>query len=861
MSSSQISIEDIHQLIEKALSLRTEDPGQSTEFLERALQLSNESYYETGTALALKEIGANRYQQKKVKDAVKSISEALKIFEKNSDRKEIISCNELLGKILYESHDYYQALDYLLKNAALQKEENTGGGLGETHNKIGEIYKSIREYKKAIEQHEKALQIFNTLSVKEEISRTHFYIGNCYNWADELDVAFNHLDKSLKIAEELQSPALKVLPLGSLGILFTKYKDFDKSRNFFFRAIDNANLTGDKFAKADLLKSLGNLFIQKKEYEKAEKVLKEALLLSQEIHIKFPANYVHLFLSDLYEKTGEYEKALIHYKSYDVISKEISSDELNLRLNSLQLKYDIDDLNREKQIAEQTIRLKDEFLARLSHDILTPVNEIIGTLDLCSESKMTSDQKDYLDIIKLSSFSILNKFNNIIDYSLIRQQQLPLKEEEIQLKELFSGLVKLIRIRIRGKKIDFRFNYDDGLPESIYSDASKLNRIFLNIIDNAIRFTRSGSVETEVKLLESTDGQSNVLLRISDTGDGIPEDRLIQALEADKSSFLPGNDLSQGTGLGLIVTKHLVERLHGTISINSRVNSGTVVKIEFPFKTPKRPAAAGGKRKAKTAGAVIPQQVHILLVDDNKVNQFLGKKILEKLGFHADVAGSGEAALLKLKSNPFNLVLMDVEMPGINGYQLTQMIRTTLPFPLSQIPVVALTAYASAHEKEKAFEAGMNDYVTKPYNPPELHSVILKLISSTSADQGAHNKKEHKTIAPSITQTMHQLRALLSGDENDFKNLVEMVMSQIPVALVIMHQQISAQSWNELYHSAQKLKSTLKLFKIESLVASVSVIEENARQKRNLDSIEEVFELLQEDCESLISQLKDFMNE
>lgn len=854
LSSNPIISEDVLQLIEKAVSLRNQDINQSDDFLERALHISTEIDYQIGVALSLQEKGHNFYLRKKIKEAVKKISEANKIFTKLSLTNHLIVSNELLARILFDSGDYSQALGCYLQNLIFLKGKNDQLTLANTHNKTGEIYKNVHKYKKAIEQHEKALQIFSSLTNKEELSRTNFYIGNCYNWADELDIAFNYLDTSLKIADELNQPELKMLPLGSLGILFTKYKNFDKARDFFFRAIDNANLADNRFIKADLMKSLGNLFIQKKEYDKAEKILLDALLLCNDLSVKFPVNFIHLFLSDLYEKKGEFEKALFHYKQFDSVSKEISNDELNLKLSSLQLKYDMEELNREKAIAERTIVMKDEFLANLSHDILSPVNEMIGTIDLFSESKLTSEQKKLLSILRLSSFSILNTFNNIIDYTSIQQNQLDLKEEDIHLKTFLGEMVKMIQHKAAEKKIEFRFSYDDKLPEVILSDSSRLGRVFLNVIDNALKFTSAGTIEAEFMLLEDHE-HPTMLLKVADTGKGMSDENLIQVLEPAKNKSGNSPDQNPGTGIGLFVTKSLVERMKGTISLNSRLNAGTVVKIELPLKLPSL-TITGGKRKTRLPDTIAPSEIKILLIDDNKVNQFLGKKILEKLGFQSDTAGSGEAALLKLKSMPFDLILMDVEMPGINGYELTEMIRNTMPSPLSKIPIVALTAYASVHEREKALRYGMNDYVTKPYNPPELNNVILKLIKNNPADKITLPPSSSDASSVEIDEKLNQLKALLSGDENDFKNLVEMVVSQIPLTLDVMKNLISDKNWDELFQAAQRLKSTLKLFKSGNLTDSIKVIEENTRQRKNLDSIEEVFELLQRDCARLISQLQ-----
>jgi CheY-like chemotaxis protein len=319
------------------------------------------------------------------------------------------------------------------------------------------------------------------------------------------------------------------------------------------------------------------------------------------------------------------------------------------------------------------------------------------------------------------------------------------------------------------------------------------------------------------------------------------------------------NRLTEGTGLGLAIVKQLVDMLKGTITVNSKLKEGSAFILELKYKS---------VEMVSTGAAIENHQIHLrdlteislLLVEDNKVNQFLGKQILSKLGFKVKIAGNGKEALDLLNKDHFDLILMDVNMPVMNGYDLTQMIRSHVAAPKNKIPIVALTAYASANEKEKAMALGMNDYVTKPYSPQELLHVIIKQLNLKKPLQ---EKAAEKNIQPEQIQIasddfIGRLRKVISGNEADLKKMLDMYMEQIPQINSLIKSAITKKNWDEVYQQSHKLKSSVKVLELSRMSELISMIEEYSKAKENTELISALFEAFKKECSTVMKKMQEY---
>lgn len=827
------------KLMDKALSLLNKESAQAIEYFDRAVELAKVEFDEENLFPVLSEISSYFIQLKEFKRALPVIAELDRISERSGKAEQKIQVHDIYAHVHFLTGNYQNAIEHrsiILEMAESIKDKNI---IAEAHNKIGELYKFHTNYSKAIEHHRKALEIFEKQNNLKQLSRTHFFIGNCYNWINELELSEMHLNSALELAEQSGDPKLKPHPMGSLAILLNKKKDYVKALDYFHQSLGLAKIFNDTDLRVNLKKSFGKLYIDLGQYDQAIEVLQNALELGKEHGTIYPINLIHGFLSEAFEKVGDFENALYHHKQYLELCRKISNEQIALKISELELRSEINKVKQEKEIAEKSNLIKDRFISGISHELRTPLNGIFGMLELLSQTYLTPEQAEYIKTIRFSSSNLLSIINDLIDYSQINQGQFALNTITFRLKDKLAEIVSENISRASDKKINLLLKLDDDLPMTVTGDAQRLSQILNNLIINGIKFTDKGSVIVDAKRSDNKKERSRIVFSISDTGCGIKPELIPFAFESYAYPELLKHPQS-GAGLGLSIVKSLVEKQGGTIAISSIPEQGTVVTVEMEYDY----AAEAETKKYKNAAGSFPEkekQLKILLVEDNKVNQFLGKQLLSKLNCKVTLAGDAEDALKKIKSQPFDLVLMDVQLPGMNGYELTRFIRTELKAPLNTIPIIALTAYASDHEMENALRAGMNDYLTKPYNPSELMAAIRKVIKA--------EKFEMKGILASLNQRM-------GGSIKDVIELAEMILKQAPQLCSKLEKAAQQEKWKNLADHAHKLKSTVGLFGDSSLMNSISELEEQANEITDVAQLPEKVSRFNNEMQTAMEQLK-----
>lgn len=375
-----------------------------------------------------------------------------------------------------------------------------------------------------------------------------------------------------------------------------------------------------------------------------------------------------------------------------------------------------------KEKAENSERSKELFLANMSHEIRTPMNAIMGFATLLTDSKLTKEQEEWVHAIKYSSDNLLHIINDILDFSKIEAGKLELEEKHINLGDVVQSSVSMFRTKAKEKKIGLDYTMDPAIPNIVSGDAIRLNQVLLNLLSNAIKFTDKGQIKLEVKRMKRADSSIWVEFSISDTGIGIPSEQLSSLFESFTQASKEIANKYGGTGLGLAITKRLVELQGGTIQAVSIDKQGSCFTFNLPFGEVKDferhiEAASSAVDFSKVAGK------RVLLVEDNALNQQLAKLVLGKWKIDISIAENGKVAVEMLEKENYDLILMDIQMPEMDGYAATAYIRATLQ---NKIPIIAMTAHALTDEKEKCLKAGMNDYVSKPFSPQELLGKINK---------------------------------------------------------------------------------------------------------------------------------------
>jgi PAS domain S-box-containing protein len=379
--------------------------------------------------------------------------------------------------------------------------------------------------------------------------------------------------------------------------------------------------------------------------------------------------------------------------------------------------------------SEAANRAKSEFLANMSHEIRTPLNGVLGMLQLIETTGLDAEQREYVQTAITSSTRLTRLLSDILDISRIESGRLALSETDFEVSDLKGSVLELFAPMARKKNLNLVFRLDPGVPRRLIGDETRLRQILFNLVGNAMKFTQRGEVSVEIsQLLPRSASERRVLLCVNDTGPGIPENRLKDIFEPFvqvDGSYVREH---QGAGLGLSIVRRLVRMMRGNLSLDSTLGEGTSICVSLPLRVPQTRTSTA--QSGRTEDCVLPA-CRILLAEDDEVNLWAGRKILEKLGHRVTPAANGREVLDLLARQDFDLIFMDIQMPVMDGVEATRAIRQDeLLGAKSAIPIIAMTAYAMTGDREVFLRAGMNDYLSKPVQMDGIRQVIARVLGS-----------------------------------------------------------------------------------------------------------------------------------
>ncbi len=393
----------------------------------------------------------------------------------------------------------------------------------------------------------------------------------------------------------------------------------------------------------------------------------------------------------------------------------------------------LQEMTKKKALAEELASAKDEFLASMSHEIRTPLNSIIGFTKLLLRNGITEKQREQLQAVKSSGDILLVLINDILDISKIEAGKIHLEETELKLTELIKVIISSFELRFEEKQLRVTEKFDNQIPRILLGDPVRIEQILLNLINNAFKFTsEGGEISIFCNLLKEDDDKATIEFIISDTGIGIPSDKLEAVFEPFVQASSNTTRKYGGTGLGLSIVKRLVELMGGTISLISKVNQGSSFSFTLPLKkTTATEVSIETKVLLRTSELREIGHLKILLAEDSAMNTLLVQTILQQFDFEVDTAENGKTAIKLLEKNKYDLILMDLHMPEMDGFQAAKYIRNKMKPPKSAVPIIALTADVNKLVVIKCTKAGMNDYLSKPFHETELLNKISNLVKKS----------------------------------------------------------------------------------------------------------------------------------
>jgi len=529
------------------------------------------------------------------------------------------------------------------------------------------------------------------------------------------------------------------------------------------------------------------------------------------------------------------------------------------------------DLKLAKKELEKTMQIKEQFLANMSHEIRTPMNAIVGFTHLLLKANPTAEQKQYIDIIKTSGANLLVIVNDILDFSKLRSGKINFEQIEFSLSEAISNLTELFQPKALEKNIKLLTYIDKNISDYIIGDPTRLNQILMNLLSNAMKFTKQGEVKVMVNIVREDEQLIELKFLVKDTGIGIEENKLPTMFEAFTQASSETTRKFGGTGLGLAIVKQLVEQQGGSIAVNSKLNKGSEFSFTLAFKKGAEEMKSKKVIDEKLSESLPSEGLEILLVEDNELNAILAEKVLADWNWKVDVADDGFKALEKIQQKDFDLVLMDIQLPGMDGYETTRRIRAEMQAPVKNIPIIAMTAHALPGEEEKCLEAGMNGYISKPFEPENLYTKILSTLRNY-ARPGKKNGEAKQKSSPEIKKEtilidgdkmagkhsdLTYLKGLAKGNNEFILQMLNIFIEQTPISIVNMEKALKDKDWKTLRMVVHKMKPSVMFVGLKEISGDVPLLEDYTAEERDLDKIPALVHKIKLVCSEAVAELKE----
>jgi signal transduction histidine kinase len=684
-----------------------------------------------------------------------------------------------------KADNYKSSLALSQKAYNYAQANNNIKGKGEAMFSLGTTYFELKKFNDAIETFNKSANSYSQLPQSTEYALCYYNIGLCYMNLEDFPKAEFYFNKAQSVYNMLKIDASQFLNLQK-GILYKNNGKKDLAYKLFNEIISKDDSKDIFKTKAEALYQLGTIEEKQNHYNLAVNYLNRALILStkngnleQRSKILYEISFTydklldtkkahyflkaHLALKDSISHMNNMKLDVNDYvdfkeserlKEIDQMTKEnlaqqrtnkfaklisilaialitiLSLLSLSLYKNNI-IRTKSNDVLKEKNFelqiakdnAEKASKARAEFLSTVSHELRTPLNAINGITHILIEDNPKENQLHYLNSLKFSGNYLLTFINEILEINRIESSNIEIEYINFNIKQLLLDIKNSMTEIAANNNNKFVLEIEDNVPEMLLGDPTKLSQIFINLINNALKFTKNGEVKVVAKLIETGDDFSRINFAISDTGIGIPEDKQETIFESFSQGSIEINRKYGGTGLGLTIVKKIVDLLGGEINLKSEVGVGTTFDFELNLFN-------GKIEKVIDKGSLYSDDVlkdkYILVIEDNKINQMVTKKMLEKKDMKCFIIDNGEEAVEILsKENNYDLVLMDVHLPGINGTIATQKIRE---FDTKK-PIIALTAISLNENREMLLSFGMTDVITKPFDPENFYRIIANNLS------------------------------------------------------------------------------------------------------------------------------------
>ena len=687
-------------------------------------------------------------------EAQKKLDEALKIAESINDEKSIGLLYSKKGKLQLIIEEPNEAIISINKAIEVQRFAKDYENLGNSYKTFGDIYRSKKNYSQAIDYYISAQSLFEQEKLNENLAEVLLCEAETYIQLENFSKARSIIEHSLELARRYELPKIESSALINHGKVYSELKDLDKAFSYAKEGVNlaKANSYSDILNEGYLV--LSNISQLRGDLMTSNNYLRSHLKLSDSLRqVKkenlSPEKKIQFLINDQIERSKKDQEELKEAKDKNDLSTLISilsvalitilslltlslykNNNIRLKTNNMLHKKNAE-LIVAKEKAELASKTKANFLSTVTHELRTPLYAVTGLSNMLLEENPKPEQIQHLKSLKFSGDYLLTFINDILQINKIEANKVEIDPETFNLKKKINNIILALNNSALDNNTKLHVNYEKSLPENFIADQLKISQILINLIGNSIKFTKDGDIWVRVSKIDSKEDIFNLRFEVEDNGIGISQEKQDQMFESFSQGSIQINRMYGGTGLGLSIVKGLIEILKGKIYLKSELGKGSTFTFEIPLKYTEEKEAKKSKPTQFNENKEIDlKTVKVLVVEDNKINQMITKKILTKMGLACDVVDNGESAVDMVKTNNYNLVLMDIHMPGISGIEATKIIRT---FD-KELTIFALTAVTIEDKMQEFDEAGFTDIIPKPFKQEEFEKKLFNALSITKKE-------------------------------------------------------------------------------------------------------------------------------
>ncbi len=676
--------------------------------------------------------------------AEENLQKALEFAQKIDDKKSIGSINTKIAKIKYTLGELDKAISYLNKALEIQKLTQDYVNLAETYNIRGLVLASKNEHQFAVDSYKSSKSYCELIDLDEYIAEVLLNHSISLIVLKRYKRATQFLESSIALSKKHKKPDTESLALVNNAIAWNYLGNYNKAKNRAETGLKLAKEIKNQEAISDAFLVLSDIYQNTEEYKKSNVYLKSHIKLKDSIISAKTANlssesklrYEYKDIQKIQKQTTEElakEKrsgdlsqlimllsiALITILSLLTLSL-YKNNNIRSKTNNMLYKKN-EDLIIAKEKAELASKTKANFLSTVTHELRTPLYAVTGLTNMLLDEEPKPEQVNHLKSLKFSGEYLLAFINDILQLNKIEAEKVNMEPEVFNLKHKIENVLSALNNSAVDNNVKLHLEYDSNLPEVFNADQVKISQILMNLIGNSIKFTKDGDIWVRANKIDSEGDSFNVKFEVEDSGIGITKEKQERLFESFSQGSIQINRKYGGTGLGLSIVKGLIDILKGKIYLNSELGKGTTFFFELPLKRSHEEIKVKKVNFFKDVNEIELSSIKILVVEDNKINQMITKKILNKMKLNCDIVDNGEDAVDKVKTEDYDVVLMDIHMPGISGIEATKMIRI---FD-KEITIFALTAVTLEDKMQEFDEAGFDDIISKPFKQEDFEKKLF----------------------------------------------------------------------------------------------------------------------------------------